>query len=241
MDNMNEIIEHYPPQLVTLITEVLPILFVKRKDILFFFANLHVPDEVLADIRESVSRQENSISKYMMIRTILYRLSNNKKNNFLRERYEILKRLIEFKDFDICWPNTIDKAKSIISKIENLDRENSWLKEMKKSLGQKKEKHEKQKVFNQIKIQKNLLSGNLLKLLSDQDGIKRSEVLAGIMNHFFTLYEITIIDTFRKNVLSDEGLIAHIEGVVEINKDMYLLEIKWARNKLGLRKFQSIS
>jgi restriction system protein len=234
---MSEILEHYPPQLVTLITEVLPILFVKRKAILLFFKTSQIPDEITDDIKERIAKNEGSLSKYMMIRTILYRLNNNKENAFLRERYEILKRLIEFEDFNICWPDTVDKAKGLIDQLKEQDIKNNWLKDMETTLMIKRIRDlDDETPAHQVKIQRTFLRDDLLKALSEQDERKRGKDLVDIFNHLFALHEILIIDPFKKNVLSTEGLIEQIDGVVEINKEKYLVELKWSKKRLGLEE-----
>ena len=171
----------------------------------------------------------------MMIRTILYRLNNNKENTFLRERYEILKRLIEFEDFNICWPDTVDKAKSLVDQLKEEDSKNSWLKDMETHLMVRRiREFDDENPVHQLKIQRTFLRDDLLKILSEQDERKRGKELVDIINNLFTLHEIPIIDPFKKNILSNEGLIEQLDGIVEINNAKYLVELKWSKKRLGL-------
>jgi restriction system protein len=57
------------------------------------------------------------INKYQIARTVLTRL-NEQGDASLRQRREVLKSIVEFEDFSICWPNDRLKAKGLVQSIQ---------------------------------------------------------------------------------------------------------------------------
>src|ERR1700730_6443378 len=54
-----------------------------------------------------------------MVRTILDRL-NARGEATLRERREVLRRVVEFANFDTCWPSDQLKAKGLVASIRDV-------------------------------------------------------------------------------------------------------------------------
>src|SRR5207245_1619361 len=106
---------HYPPELFSLLVDTIPLLNRSKKDVLLFFRGAGVPDTMLADLRkqlDTVARED--LNKFEIVRTVLRRL-NERGERTLRERREVLKRVVEFTNFDTCWPADQLKAKGLVA------------------------------------------------------------------------------------------------------------------------------
>jgi hypothetical protein len=57
-----------------------------------------------------------SIGKHEIARTVLERL-NKRGEGSLRERREVLRRVVEFTSFDACWQDDQMKAKGFVASI----------------------------------------------------------------------------------------------------------------------------
>src|SRR5271169_4541768 len=93
---------HYPTELLQLLIETIPLLCKSKLDVLIFLTSAGTDDAILEDLKERVRQDKNSISKYEIVRVVLTRL-NEKGEYALRERREILRRVVEREDFSTCW------------------------------------------------------------------------------------------------------------------------------------------
>jgi len=100
---------HYPPELFELLIDTIPLLCRSKKGVLHFLQGAGVDLQLLDDLWQQVERDKDSIHKHEIVRTTLTRL-NMQGEVTLRERREILKRVVEFEDFSSCWPERNDCA-----------------------------------------------------------------------------------------------------------------------------------
>src|SRR5262245_23177277 len=113
---------HFPPDLMGLLIDTIPLLIRTKKDMLGFFRGAGVATG-LTDLWNKVSdpREKETITKYEITREVLKRL--NEKGDTaegIRQRREVLKRVVEFEDFSVCWPNDQLKAKGLVGEIRRL-------------------------------------------------------------------------------------------------------------------------
>lgn len=110
---------HYPPELFSLLVDVVPLLNRSKKDVLIFFRGAGVPDGMTVDIAGRLKAAPKEVNKYEMVRTVLERL-NAKGESTLRERREVLRRVVDFTNFDTCWPDDQLKAKGLVASIREV-------------------------------------------------------------------------------------------------------------------------
>ena len=107
---------HYPPDLFELLVETIPRLFRSKKAVVLFFQNAGVAEEDLVDIVKIVSSDRDSVNKFEIVRNVLAKV-NSQGDNRLSARREIIKRVIEFENFETCWPADQLKAKGLVVSI----------------------------------------------------------------------------------------------------------------------------
>ena len=118
-DTSSDIVFHYPPELFHLLVDVVPLLNRSKQDVLVFFRGAGVPDSITSDIAFHLRTAPKNINKYQMVRTVLERL-NAKGEHALRERREVLRRVVDFANFDSCWPADQLKAKGLVASIREV-------------------------------------------------------------------------------------------------------------------------
>src|SRR5260370_37559519 len=64
---------HFPPDLIELLIEAIPRLSRSKEGVLDFFRGCGVPSGMMADLRQQVAADRNSISKFAIARKILVR------------------------------------------------------------------------------------------------------------------------------------------------------------------------
>lgn len=235
-----EITYHYPPELINLLIDVIPLLSRSKKDVLLFFKGAGVEHTLFYDLEQKVLKDRESISKFEISRTILSRL-NDRGEATLRERREVLKRISEFEDFSSCWPNDQLKAKGLVSEIRRvinvkdsftrmkLEREKELQKNQAEHLARIKSIQEKRDENANIKAE-------LYSLFSipEEGSQKRGKLLESVLNRLFKAHNILIKEAFEIKGVEKEGIIEQIDGVVEIGNFLYLVEMKWWKEPLGV-------
>ncbi len=231
------IIFHYPPELLSLLIDTIPLLFRSKKDTLLFFRGAGVAPTLTQDLSRQVATDRQSITKFDIVRTVLTRL-NEKGESTLRERREILKRVTEFEDFSTCWPSDQLKAKGLVAEIRRVvDVKDSFTRmNLEREEERKKHRAEQQEKLEKLRHKQEVLSvikGDLFLLFREQNPQKRGKALEGVLNRFFKASGISIREAFTLKGSKGEGIIEQVDGVVEIDGHVYLTEMKWFSEPLG--------
>lgn len=229
---------HYPTDLLQLLIETIPLLCKAKRDVLMFFTSAGIDDTVLEDLKERVRQDKDSISKYEIVRVVLTRL-NERGELALRERREILRRVVEREDYSTCWEDDRLKAQGLVAQIQklvnakdtltkiNLEREA----ERKQRLAEEREKRE---ALQRQKAELAEIYRDLCSLFGMTNPHKRGKKSEKILNRLFRTDGLSVREDFTVVGSEGEGIVEQIDGVVDINKHFYLVEMKWWKNPLGV-------
>lgn len=229
---------HYPPELLELMIETIPLLCRSKKGTLGFFAGAGVAPSLYSDLSKTVQTDKESISKYEIVRTVLTRL-NEKGEATLGNRREVLKRVVEFEDFSTCWPNDQLKARGLVSQIQKVVNVKDSFTRMddERKAEQKKRTDEKQLEL-QAKAKKKArletLKSELFALFNETDAKKRGKQLEIVLNNLFSAYEILVRESFSRTGDQGEGVIEQVDGVIELDNHVYFVEMKWWNKPVGV-------
>ena len=232
-----DVIYHYPPELLNLLVDTIPLLCRSKQDVITFFKGAGVASNYTIDLVERIKNDRANINKYEITKTILIRL-NDKGEPALRERREILKRVVEFQSFSSCYSENILKAKGLISEIRDvINVKDSFTRmDIEREAERKKRqaKHlSKQQSAEQVKAQTETIKKEFYSLFNEKDTKKRGKTLEGVLNKLFDVNGILISEAFTIKGNEGEGIIQQIDGVVEIDNIVYLVEMKWWEKPLG--------
>jgi restriction system protein len=228
---------HYPPELLELLVSTIPLLSRSKKSVLLFFRGAGISENLFVDISSKLEQDKASVNKFEICRTIVSRI-NEKGDSHIRERRELLKRVVEFESFSNCWENDIYKAKGLVAEIRsivNVKDSFTRMKQEKEKLETKKAEdynnkvREIQKRSNEIESIKKSFYG----LFAETNPQKRGKDLEAVLNGFFALHKISVREAFARRGNYGEGVIEQIDGVVEIDSQIYLVEMKWKKDKIG--------
>lgn len=231
-----EITFHYPPELLELLINTIPLLCPSKKSVLLFFQGAGVDSEDLQDVRKRVKESKESISKYEIVRTVLERI-NSVGEKGLGVRREILKRVVEFEDFSACWPDDQLKAKGLVAEIRRVVDVKDSFTRMKQAKEEERKKHQTEHEARIQSIRKeqeeiDAIKKDLFSLFSMEDTNKRGILLETVLNRLFKANGILIREAFRR-CEETIGVVEQIDGVVEIDGYLYLVEMKWWKDPLG--------
>ncbi len=232
---------HYPPELLNLLVDTIPLLCRSKNDVLVFFRGGGVPNSHLTDLRSRVSTDRKNINKYEIARTILQRI-NEGGDSELRTRREILKRVVEFENFSTCWPADQLKAKGLVCEIRDVvNVKDSFTRINKERKKEKDERVKEQRIKLQQEQDKNTKLSEIRNTVYSLFGLddqphKRGKLLEYVLNDLFRTYEILIQEDFKRIDSDGAGTIEQIDGVIEFDASIFLVEMKWHKDPIGVEK-----
>jgi restriction endonuclease Mrr len=231
------IIHHYPPELLKLLVDTIPLLCRSKKDVLVFFQGAGVAAELMEDYQRKVAVARDTVNKYEITREVLVRL-NDRGEATLRERREVLKRVIECEDFSTCWPNDQLKAKGLVGEIRRVvDVKDAFgrMRQEQETERKKRLDEEKKKVATQNDRRAKLeqVKKDLYSLFGQSNPQQRGKQLEEVLNRLFQTAGIAIREAFVRVGTIGEGIVEQIDGVIELDGEIYLVEMKWWDKPLG--------
>jgi restriction endonuclease Mrr len=229
---------HYPPELFSLLVDVIPLLNRSKQDVLTFFRGAGVSHDMTSDIAARLKAAPKDVNKYEMVRAVLERL-NTKGEAALRERREVLRRVVEFSNFDTCWPDDQLKAKGLVASIREVVNQKDAFTRMNNAREEERrarlaEAHraaaEKRARTERIEAAKQELYSLFGMVVTAQD---RGRKLEAAMNNLFQAYGVLVRKAFHLVGDAGEGIVEQIDGIIELGGVLYFVEMKWYRNPVG--------
>lgn len=222
---------HYPPELMSLLIDTIPLLNRKKSDVFLFFEGSGVSSKIIHPIRQQWEQNKNSITKFEITQHILTKL-NQDNEKYLRERREVLKRVVEFESFSSCWPDDQLKARGLVAEIQKVvNVKDSFTRIAKERESEKRVKiAEKKAEIEKISKKKEEIArvkNELFSLFSEKNRQKRGKLLEGVLNSLFQVHGILIREAFTLTGDDREGIVEQIDGVIEIEGHLYFIEMKW--------------
>jgi restriction system protein len=229
---------HYPPELFNLLVDTIPALNRSKKDVLLFFRGAGVPDDLLKDLAQRLETAPHDINKAEIARLTLERL-NARGEVTLRHRREVLRRVVEFSNFDACWPNDQLKAKGLVASIRDIVNQKDSFTRMNQAREEERQarlaeadqvNRAKREMAKKIESAKQEIYALFGGSLTPQ---QRGKKLEGALNGLFQAYGILIHEAFHLVGESGEGIIEQIDGVIELKGTLYFVEMKWYKEPVG--------
>ncbi|WP_195612681.1 restriction endonuclease [[Clostridium] symbiosum] len=231
---------HFPPDLFNILVDTIPRLNKTKKDLLLFFQNVGVPSTYLQPYYLLLNTNRSQFKKFDVTREVLATL-NEQTEKMLGVRRKLLQRIVEFDSFETCYPNDKDRAKANVSDIQKIVKLKDTVTKYENYLSREQSEkiQEKQKVVDKLcQSRKHFvdLEQRFAQLFSIQNPQERGKKLEQVLNDIFMYFKIGIKEDF---VIYDDETgknCEQIDGVVEINHYLTLVEMKWEKEPLGVDK-----
>ena len=230
---------HYPADLLQLLVETIPLLCRSKMDVVTFFKGAGIPASSLGEIQLTVQTNRASISKYDIVRSVLTQVSEGR-DATLRERREIVKRVVEFEHFSMCWENDRDAARARVADISklvshrdtvtkiNMEREAARRRAAELADSKAKEKRDREAENEEIKRA-------FYPLFTMSDVRLRGVQAEKVFTRLFKAHGIHIRDPFMVTFEEHGGrVIEQIDGAIELDGHIYLVELKWWSKSLDI-------
>ncbi|GAB2707935.1 restriction endonuclease [Comamonas sediminis] len=233
---------HYPPELLELLVETVPRLSRAKKGVVLFLRGAGVADQDLSEVERTLATNPQSINKFEIVRKVLTNV-NVRGDSGLRPRREIIKRVVEFENFDTCWPEDQLKAKGLVASVrEAVNAKDSFTRmkqerdaEREATLARQRAEQaaaaEKLAKIEQVETRLSALFG-----MGDRPQ-ERGKLLEGVLNDLFQVYGILVREDFRRKDPDTSVVLEQIDGVIEVDGAIYLVEMKWLKAPVGTGEF----
>ena len=231
---------HYPPELFDLLVDTVPLLFRSKPGVITFFRGAGVHLRHLEDLQTKVRSEPGSVSKYQIARTVLTSL-NEEGERGLRQRREVIKRVIEFEAFDTCWPEDRYKAEALVGRIRQVvDAKDSFMRMKAERDSERVARIAAYQVTLDDERRKTKDISNVYRelcaLFSVADPHERGVALEGVLHRAFAVYGIAVREVFTVNTDEGVGIGEQVDGAIELDGQLYLVEAKWHAKPLGVDK-----
>lgn len=233
---------HYPHDLLTLLVDTIPLICKSKEQVVLFFRGAGVDESDLAEMVGALSSNPKLVNKYEIARNVLTKV-NARGDSGLRARREILKRVVEFESFETCWSADQYKAKGLVASVrEAVDAKDSFTRmqqerdvERKHVLAQR-EAERIAATARQAKIED--ASQRLVALFGmDDRPQERGKLLEAVLNDLFRAYGIHVREDFRRKDPDTSVVVEQLDGVIELNGQLHLVEMKWLNSPVGMGEF----
>lgn len=233
---------HYPPEVLNLLVDTIPLLCRSKKDVVLFLQGAGVAQEDLAEVSRTVRTNAASINKYEIARTVLTKV-NARGDSGLRPRREIIKRAVEFEEFSTCWPNDQLKAKGLVASLRGVVNVKDSFTRMKQERDTEREQtlaraRAEQSVAAEKRAKIEDISSRLAALFNmGNQPQARGKLLEAVLNDLFKVYGIHVREDFRRKDPDSAVVLEQIDGVIELEGTVHLVEMKWLKDPVGVAEF----
>ncbi|CAB3807650.1 hypothetical protein LMG28688_06595 [Paraburkholderia caffeinitolerans] len=233
---------HYPPDLFELLVEALARLNRSKKGVVLFLRSAGVDAVDLAEVDQIVRTDPHSISKFEIARNVLDRV-NARGDSGIRPRREIIKRVEEFEDFSSCWPEDQMKARGLVAAIrEARNRKDSFTRMQQERDAERAKNLERQQSERasaaETRVKLEAIAARLSALFAMDDAPqRRGKLLEGVLNDLFRAFGIHVEEDFRRRDPDTGVVVEQIDGVIELDGNLYLVEMKWLGEPAGMGEF----
>jgi hypothetical protein len=228
---------HYPPELLSLLIDTIPKLSKSRKDLLTFFRGAGTSETLLGPYWELLKTDRDRFNKYLVTRELLTAL-NEQGDAAIRVRRELVKRVVEFDDFSVCWENDQAPARGLVAQVRELVNVKDSFTRMRDERDEERrrrieEQQARVNAANRIRAEREQVKQDLYALFAEQDAHKRGKALEAVLNRLFAVYGVLVREALTIKGMSSEGVTEQLDGVVEIESHHYLVEMKWLNSPVG--------
>ncbi len=233
---------HYSSDIVQLLINSIPVLCRSKRDVVLFFQGAGVESADMAEMVAIVRNNPNSISKFDIARDLITKI-NTRGDSGLKVRREIIKRVVEFDNFEHCWENDQYKAKGLVASIrEAVNKKDAFTRMKQERDAERSERVSQQQIERSLAAEKckklEAINQRLSVLfMMDDKPQERGKLLEGVLNDLFRAYGILVREDFRRKSPDTAVVVEQIDGVIELGGTVHLVEMKWLNTAIGIGEF----
>jgi restriction system protein len=232
-----DVIYYCPPDLLLLLVDTIDTLHKGKLGVIQFFRGAGVGSRLIDDLEAQVRRDRESIKKREIAQQFLVEV-NEGGDTALRQLREIVKRVVEWEDFSTCYDDKRLEAQGLVAQVRKQVQGHDTLTRIDQDRETQRSKHQaaEQARLAEIRQRKEQWAalkgdfGALFGITNPQQRGKRSE---DVLNRLFELGDIGRRRAFALSGEAGEGIVEQIDGLVDIDGRLYLVEMKRWKTLIG--------
>jgi restriction endonuclease Mrr len=156
----------------------------------------------------------------------------------LAPRRQVLKRVSDFDSFSSCYPDNQLKAKGAVAAVAELINRKDSFTRLQQEYEEERRQHREMKQTAARRAEaarqaRDEVKADLFRLFGMTDTRGRGKALEDVLNRLFFAHGILVREAFVVVGEGGEGVIEQIDGAIEIDGRIYLVEMKWWDKLLG--------
>jgi len=229
---------HFRPDVYGALKEAIPLICRSKRDVLTFFRGSGLRHARLTALEALLGTDPDAVGKYPATDDLLKVANEDTSDEGLRIRREIVRRVTDFNDFERCWPDKQQAAKGAVQTVRELVQEKDAFARMAQARDEERRarmaesERQAQERRDRIAERENVKRA-LAALFSEQEPRRRGVALEGVLNRIFALDGLAVRESMTLKGTEGEGIVEQIDGVIEMDGDLYLVEAKWSSQNLG--------
>jgi restriction system protein len=225
---------HWPPELSKLVSEAVGRLNRSKRDVLAFFAACGVPDDFLQPWRLRLNADLSKVYKSPMADEIVARINEKPDaSDYIRMRREIIRRIVETRSFDQCWPDDRAIARGLVASVREFVQERDFLTKTVEATERLHEARRRERAEEIGGVQARAAKWEELRrrfyalFALEGQGQRRGYEFQKWLNDLFAFEGISIREAFTV------GTAEQIDGAIALDGHVYLVEARWWSEALG--------
>ncbi len=191
-----------------------------------------MPERLLTDYQEQVNRDRTSVKKPVMIRTILQRMNDaGDAPECIRMRRELVRRIVEWKNYSTCQPNCEDVARGGVAAVAEIVGKYDFLTEIRQERDRWQneriqKEHAKRETDARRRAEWERIKNDFMSCFGISDRSLRGRTFETVMNRLFLHARLAATPPFT--IYGESGKpLEQIDGSIELDGYVYVVEIKW--------------
>lgn len=231
---MTDDAHHFPTELVELLVETIPRLVRSKRSVVDFFDNCGADAGVTGQLWRQVDINE-APAKYPMARQMLNDL-NRRGDAGIGVRRRLLQRVIEWEDFSGSYENDRLKAIGLVSQVRSAVSQKDSFTRMTEERDREHQKHVNAsraaaQAASEAREHRADIRRRLVDLHREPNAAARGKEVENVLNDLFGLDGVAVREQFTIN--GESGVEEQIDGLISFLDGLYLVEVKWWKEKLG--------
>jgi restriction system protein len=151
----------------------------------------------------------------------------------------VIKRVVEWEDYSTCWENEQLKAQGLVAKVRAAVNAKDSFTRMNEAREMERQKHQQQ--YEREMEQKRKKRQEMLEARDALNAVfaianpwKRGKALEKVLNRLFRFLGVLVREDFKLVGDEGEGIVEQIDGVIELDGHLYLVEMKWEKDALDV-------
>jgi hypothetical protein len=235
---MADDVYQFRPDVFKAVELAIPLICPAKKDVVTFFKGAGLRHSRLDDLALAVRWDRESLKKHEMTHELLAIANEDPSDVGLKVRREVLKRIVDFNNFESCWQRDQLSARGAVTKVRELVEEKDAFTRMTLAHDRERATRVAQSVRDAEERQRQAakresVKRDLYAVIVMTPGRARGVAFETVLNRLFALDGLLVRESF--NLLDDDvaGIVEQIDGVIELDHHLYLVEAKFWSNTLG--------